>query len=126
MLFLTVVTGGRFAGLLAAYFYFVRDFALPRNCRSFCFNSLFFFLCIYGSLQRNHSVLRDDLNVVCVSGKRFVFHNRATNLPGEFTIRTVFLLLIRSRFGFAPIALVDFGVVWGLLVLLSFGFLRPD
>jgi len=47
-------------------------------------------------------------------------------LPGEFTIRTVFLLLIRSRFGFAPIALVDFGVVWGLLVLLSFGFLRPD
>src|SRR6266478_3613905 len=126
LLCLTIVTGGRFAGLLTAYLYFIGDFALPRNCRSFCFNSLFFFLGVYGPFECHHSVLCDDFNVVCVSGKRFVFHNCASNLPGKFPIRSIVLLLIRSRFGLAPIALVDFGVVGGLLALLGVGVLRPD
>src|SRR5438132_13030145 len=100
------------AGLPAANF----DFALflvraSLDLSSFVLDRLLFFRGMDGPLQRHHSILHDDLDIVRISRKRFVLDQRPPDVPRQFAIGLVVLLLVSRRFRFVPVALVVLGVV---------------
>ena len=60
-------------------------------------NSFLLFSGANRALERYFSVLRDDLHVVCISGKRFFVHNRFSNFLHDLAIVQVVLALIGGR-----------------------------
>src|SRR5450759_1026216 len=63
-------------------------------------------------------ILGDDLHVVRVGGKRFVFHEGLPNLLSDVPVRAIFLLLIGGELVLFPIPFVDLGIVncWSCLL----------
>src|SRR5579872_1603054 len=103
---------------------FARDLAVTRNFGSLGFNRLLLIIRSHRPFERHLTVLRDDLDVVCIGRERLVFHDGLSNLLGDVAIRTIVLLLICGRLILAPITLIDFGVVRRRRRLLGRWFLR--
>ena len=77
-----------------------------------------------GPFKRYLTVLRNDLDVVCVGGERFVFHDGLSYLLRDVAVRTIVLLLIRGRLILALIPFVNLGIVWRRRGRLASWFLR--
>ena len=90
---------------------FAGDFAVAGDFGSLGFNRFLLVLGSHWPFQRDLTVLRNDLDVVCIRGERFVFHDGLSNLLRDVAIRTIVLLLICGRLILAPIPFVDFGVI---------------
>src|SRR5580700_7745973 len=90
---------------------FAGDLAVSADFSSLGFNRFLLVLRLHRPLERYLTVFRNDLDVVCICGERFVFHDGLSNLLRDVAIRTIVLLLICGRLILAPIPFVDFGVV---------------
>src|ERR1043166_7460445 len=87
------------------------DLAIAGDLHSLGFKRFLLVLGSHRSLQRYVTVLRHDLDVVCIHRKRLVFHNGLSNLLRDVAVGTIIFLLIGGRLVLAAILLVDFGVV---------------
>src|SRR5664279_183314 len=87
-------------------------------------NGLLLGLGVNRSLQRDLTVLRDDLDVVGVGRQRFVTHDGLTNLLRTVAVRTIFLLLVGGRFILILISLIHLGIVDSGSRLVVVGVLR--
>src|SRR5580693_5545974 len=103
---------------------FAGDLAVSGDFSSLGFNRFLLVLRLHRPLERYLTVFRNDLDVVCICGERFVFHDGLSNLLRDVAIRTIVLLLICGRLILTPIPFVDLGVVRRRRRLLGRWFLR--
>src|ERR1700733_4991824 len=82
-----------------------------RDFSSLRFDGFLLVVGTHGAFQRDLAVLGNDLDVVPVGGKRFVFDQRLSYLLRDLTVRTiVFLLISRGRL-FITVLSIHVGIV---------------
>src|SRR6185312_2150252 len=89
------------------------NFASAGDLSRLGLNRLFFFFRLYRPFQSYGAVLRDDLHVVRSGGKRFIFHDCATDLSRELPVIRIFFLLLRRGLVLVAVPLIHFRVVGG-------------
>jgi hypothetical protein len=97
--------------LRGSHFELIRHIIRPRDCDSLGFDGG---LLVFGPnwpFQGDFAILRNDLDVVRVSRKRFVFHDGAANFLCNTAVGSIHLLLVGRRRPFIGITLIRLGVV---------------